>query len=1056
MRVADIEFINIKNADKTGVGNALVSTDTLVFFNLHGIKQDELEEILKYKSFTYSSWKKGKTTEFFVFKYGWGKDSTVIWCYSGFSTILIRLLQNKYGFTINGKELYRAKEITSLPKMRFTLWDFQRDAIQAWVDSNCYGILQCPTAAGKCCKYNTLILTDNGLLKIKDLVKGISNLRHNKDSLDYYAKDENSEDNNIKVVSVQGNNDYSINTKLFNISNKYDMGINDTITIKTKIGIEICGTPDHKIVIIDKNGNINFKMLKDITNEDNIAISYNTNIYNKELKLNHQFTDKSKYAIYSNNVKNVEYMNPELARLLGYAIAEGNVSGNSFIITSFDIEMQDDIIKICKNIGLDINYRIDKEKNNGNPSGIIISSVEFIDFIRYIGYIDFSKNKEIPWSILQSNKECQIEFIKAIFDGDGTLGYESIDTYNESDRKNISTLEYSSSSYELCRQLQLMLLNIGIIGRLNDKKEATHEYKGVLKTFERSYRLILYGSELLKYAEQIGFNLSRKKEVINKFVQLLNERERHSEIVYPNINKKLNILHEKLKDKGKKGTLYIDLKVKYPSGSILTERKMFSYTSYLNHYKFKQMWSYVSGTRFPCRDTLDYILKLFEPVKDENWIYLNELRNNFIFDKIETITEGKEHIYDMTVEEVHSYIGNSVVNHNSIIGCSIIKKMNVKTIILCHTSDLLINVWYDYIIQQFGEEIKDRLGLIGGGLSKKDRKLMGIIGEDFDENIKKDIVIATSQSLLSGNKLVRLGEERFGLMIVDEIHHYSSEQFKRVAGAVRAAYRLGLSATLHRSDGLSPIFHALLGDVRYKIGIKELVKKGLLVEPIFYSIIVNDEEACNKIVNCRYKLLEYSRYVKKISGSSSLKFKYILGLCESLKSKGRKFMLYTDFVNKNVAVDENGKFILDENVFVRDDYVRNLRQMNIKVIGIASEMSGLDRQSIFKKLGNNEIDGIVFGGTGNEGINIPSVDAIIMVNATASTIRFPQRTGRGMRLYKGKKNCYVYEILLNVPKELQWSEANFLEYAEQGFSKERIYVNNEGYLMQKEIKELKA
>ncbi len=538
MRVADIEFINAKNANTTGVGSELVADDTLVFFNLHGIKDYELEEILKYKSFVHTSWKEGKRTIYFVYKYGYGLDSKVIWCYSGFSSILIRLLQNKYNYTINGKELYRAKEIKNLPPMKFSLWDFQKDAIESWINSNCYGIIQAPTGSGK-----------------------------------------------------------------------------------------------------------------------------------------------------------------------------------------------------------------------------------------------------------------------------------------------------------------------------------------------------------------------------------------------------------------------------------------------------------------------------------------------------------------------------------GILGCSVIKKMNLRTIVLVHTSDLLINIWYNYIIQQFGEEIKDRIGLIGGGLTNKDRKMMRITDNDFSTNIKKDIVIATSQSLLARDKLTAVGEERFGLMVVDEIHHYSADQFRRVAGAVRAAYRIGLSSTLKRPDGLSPIFYALLGDVRYRIGIKELVKKGLLVEPIFYSIIIEDEEACSKIRNCNYKLLEYSRYVKKVSGSSELKFRYILGLCQSLKLKGRKFMLYTDFVNKS-GIDEDGTFDA-ESVFTRDDYVKGLLELKIKTIGVSSEMSGMQRQMIFNKLGNNELDGIVFGSLGNEGINIPSVDSIVMCNATASTIRFPQRCGRAMRLYKNKTNCYVYEILLNVPKELKWSEDNFLEYEEQGFKKEKIYVNNDGYLIKKDIKKIK-
>jgi superfamily II DNA or RNA helicase len=542
MRIADIEFINYSNAEKTGIGSKLVSNNTLVFFNLHGIKDEELEDIVNYKSFVHKTWKQGKVTEYFVYKYGFGQNSKVVYCHAGFSPILIRYLQNHYGYLINGKELYRAREIAPLPTMKYQLWDFQRDANQAWVNAGCFGILQCPTASGK-----------------------------------------------------------------------------------------------------------------------------------------------------------------------------------------------------------------------------------------------------------------------------------------------------------------------------------------------------------------------------------------------------------------------------------------------------------------------------------------------------------------------------------SIIGCAIIKKMNTRTIILCHTSDLLINVWFNYLVEQFGGEIKSRIGIIGGNLSNKDRKLMRITSEGFDENIKKDIVIATSQSLLRGDKLSKLGEEHFGLMIIDEIHHYAAEQFKKVSSVIRAVYRLGLSATIHRPDGLSPIFHALLGDVRYRVGIKELVRKGLLVEPIFYSIIINDELACNKIRNCRYKLLEYSRYVKKVSGSSELKFRYILGLCESLKSKGRKFMLYTDFVNKQTNVDEDGTFTInDENVFTRDEYVKKLKELKIKVVGVSSEMSGLERQFIFNKLGTGEIDGIVFGSLGNEGINIPAINAIIMANATASTIRFPQRVGRGMRIYKGKKNCYVYEVILNTTKELQWSTDNFLEYEEQGFTKERVFVNNDGYLIKKEIKEIKS
>jgi superfamily II DNA or RNA helicase len=372
-----------------------------------------------------------------------------------------------------------------------------------------------------------------------------------------------------------------------------------------------------------------------------------------------------------------------------------------------------------------------------------------------------------------------------------------------------------------------------------------------------------------------------------------------------------------------------------------------------------------------------------------------------------------------------------------IMGCAVIKQTGVRTIICVHTSDLLINVWHNYLCEQFGAGIKSRLGIIGGGLSKKDRKMMKICGDDFEENIRKDIVIATSQSLL--NRLDRIGSERFGLLIVDELHHYPSEQFRKITNAIRAKARLGLSATLVRPDGMSPMMQGLIGDVVYRIGIKELVNRGLLVEPIFNSIIIQDNDCIDKISSAKYVSTQLARYVKRVSGSSEKKKDYVIELCNSLVLNQKKFMMYTDWVSGG------------DGVYTRDDYVSILREMGIRVIGVSAEMSSTGREEVFRYLKEDRIDGIIFGSLGNEGINIPAVECVIMCNATASTIRFPQRVGRGMRISPGKRNCFVYEILLNTEKELEWSNKNFYEYKTEGYKKEKIWIGDDGKVLKKEF-----
>ena len=285
---------------------------------------------------------------------------------------------------------------------------------------------------GKCCKGNTLILTDRGLIKIEDIVHrqidfNNRHIDHGQSSLydDLYESDDidiseflKEEDNNIKNI----NNIISISPRLnyerYQITDRYDMGENDIITIRTRLWLEISGTPEHRVIIIDNNGKLRFKKLQDISTSDYIAISYNTNIFNERLKLNFFYRKKSQDYI-SQTLKNVDYMNPDIAELLGYIIAEANDDRDSVVITNYDREIVDRILNICKNINIDAREKYLDEK----LVGVIISSVAFKGFAYYLGYRKLARNKEVPWAILQTDKDSQISFIRALFDSDGTVIY---------------------------------------------------------------------------------------------------------------------------------------------------------------------------------------------------------------------------------------------------------------------------------------------------------------------------------------------------------------------------------------------------------------------------------------------------------------------------------------------------------------------------------------------------------------------------------------------------------------------------------------------------------
>ena len=132
----------------------------------------------------------------------------------------------------------------------------------------------------------------------------------------------------------------------------------------------------------------------------------------------------------------------------------------------------------------------------------------------------------------------------------------------------------------------------------------------------------------------------------------------------------------------------------------------------------------------------------------------------------------------------------------TVISIYILSKIKKKTFIIVH-KEFLMNQWIERI-QQFLP--KARIGKIQGPVI------------DIDD---KDIVIGMLQSLSMKEYPASIFDS-FGLTIIDEVHHISSEVFSKSLFKLVTKYMLGLSATMNRKDGTTHVFKMFLGDVVYK------------------------------------------------------------------------------------------------------------------------------------------------------------------------------------------------------------------------------------------------
>jgi len=205
--------------------------------------------------------------------------------------------------------------------------------------------------------------------------------------------------------------------------------------------------------------------------------------------------------------------------------------------------------------------------------------------------------------------------------------------------------------------------------------------------------------------------------------------------------------------------------------------------------------------------------------------------------------------------ELHTGAGKTVC------GLRIISKIKRKTLIIVH-KEFLLRQWVERI-EQFLPTAK--VGRIQGSI-------IDIEG--------KDIVIGMLQSLSMKDYDIKLFKD-FGLTIVDEVHHISSEVFSRALFKIVTRYTLGLSATMTRKDGLTKVIKMFLGDVVFSK--KRKGENKVLVKAIEY--ISNDNEFDNEVLNWRGQV-NYTSMIKKLC-EYNRRSEFLLHVLEDTIKKGK-------------------------------------------------------------------------------------------------------------------------------------------------------------------------
>ena len=305
-------------------------------------------------------------------------------------------------------------------------------------------------------------------------------------------------------------------------------------------------------------------------------------------------------------------------------------------------------------------------------------------------------------------------------------------------------------------------------------------------------------------------------------------------------------------------------------------------------------------------------------------------------------------------------------------GIALAARLGRRTLWLCHTLDL---------IKQSKERAERYMS----------KSLMGTITEG-KVNLGKGITFATIQTMCK----LDLAQYRdyWDCIIIDEVHRVSGSptavtQYQKVLNSLSARHKYGLSATVHRSDGMIRATYVLVGEVAYSVPnadvADKIMKVGIL--PVSTGVQIS-RKALNTDGTLNYtKLITYltENTVRNKLIADSIERRPSLILSDRLNHLEEIMNLLPVDMRKD-AVMISGKMTTKKGKAEREQAIEDMRSGKKKYLFATYSLA-------------------------KEGLDVPRLERLYLTTPQKDYAVVTQSIGRIARTFEGKADPIAYDFV---------------------------------------------
>lgn len=307
----------------------------------------------------------------------------------------------------------------------------------------------------------------------------------------------------------------------------------------------------------------------------------------------------------------------------------------------------------------------------------------------------------------------------------------------------------------------------------------------------------------------------------------------------------------------------------------------------------------------------------------------------------------------------------------TVVFCHLIERRPGRSLILAHRDELI-------------EQPLEKLGQIAPELD------VGVVKAERDEH-DAPVVLASVQTLANRRRLERLAQTPFRTIVVDEAHHVLAKSYVDVLEALGAftgrrwPLTVGVTATAERGDQgkLGRVWERIV----YERGLLEMIQAGYLSD----------------LRGVRIALAADLDRVKVSHGDFSGD-----GLASALRD--------ADAPRHGVAAwrehaADRPTLLFTPTVPLAEEFAEEFRGAGVTARMLCGRTPSDERRAALAAFRRGELQVITNAALLTEGVDLPMTSCIVLARPTKSRPLFKQMIGRGTRIWPGKDDCLVLDLV---------------------------------------------